>query len=79
MKKEIEARLGHMQHRIDSGLAELRKEINQKTVVIIHGTLRKFNCAECGMPFLINEGQYAGRKEKERVFYCSAGHKNYFT
>lgn len=39
----------------------------------------RFACANCGNPFLLNEGQYSRRYDKGVTFTCSAGHGNMFT
>lgn len=35
-----------------------------------------FTCAECGNPFVLNEGQYDRRFNKDFMAKCSAGHAN---
>jgi hypothetical protein len=44
---------------------------------IISAGYKQYFCAECGGPFLLNEGQV--EKKFKNTFYCSAGHKNIFT
>lgn len=48
------------------------------TTIVIRDTYTKFDCADCGQPFLLNEGQMKKRYEKGRIFYCPAGHQNVF-
>ncbi len=51
-------------------------EAMQKSVFKLSAELHVFTCAECGNPFVLNNGQYSRYLEPDFKATCSAGHTN---
>jgi hypothetical protein len=53
-------------------------ELVQGSSIPFKVTLRVFYCADCGNPFVLNDDQFGRRFNKDKSFYCAAGHTNVF-
>lgn len=81
MTKEVEARFSAIQTQLTNIQKEnksLQEKVYQLYNIKFSHEYKKFECANCGNPFYLNEGQMLRKNDKGMVFMCSAGHSNVF-